>query len=260
MTESRAYGPGDIVRWQSDGFRGSLTMAAGKANALRPELVTALSEALNDLEAMPPDLVVLTGEDRFFSAGLDLVTLHALERTAFESFCQELDALFLRLYELPTITVAAVNGHAVAGGAVLMLCCDRRIASAGPAKIGLNETQLGLPFPGACLDVLESVLAPSTFASVVLTGRMLSVDEAQGLGLIDEVVPPEALAEAIDRFADPLRSGGPTGRRAIKRSLRSRWRRRCQGGWAERNAEFVDLWFSGAACAERAAVVARLKK
>lgn len=258
---NQTFGANGLVRWQSDGFRGTLTLARGKkANALDPELVGTLAEALAAIAADPPVMVVLTGQDRFFSAGLDLVTLDSLPRQELASFCEELDRLFLSLYQLPAVTVAAVNGHAVAGGAVLMFCCDRRIAAAGPAVIGLNETQLGLPFPGAGLDILQAVLDTSAFCTAVLAGRLLSVDESLQEKLIDEVVAPGQLEAAIDRFAEPLRSGGGSGRRAIKQQLRAAWRRDHERDWPERNGAFVDAWFSESARARRAQVIAQLEK
>ncbi|MEQ8764669.1 MAG: enoyl-CoA hydratase/isomerase family protein [Planctomycetota bacterium] len=258
MTSERTFG--GCVRWSTDGFRGTLTMARGKGNALSPELISGLSEALAAIASEPPDLVVLTGEDRFFSAGLDLVTLDGLSRPGLESFCIELDRLFTRLYELPAVTVAAVNGHAVAGGCVLMLCCDHRIAAEGPSVIGMNETQLGLPFPGACLDVFREVLMPSAFSTVVLAGRLMSVGEAKDLGLVDRVVAADDVEAAIQEWAEPLRVGGSEGRRTIKHQMRKAWRERYASGWPERTRRFVHLWFSEEARAERSRAIAKLKR
>ena len=113
-----------------------------------------------------------------------------------EVFLRRLEALLEALYFYPGPTVAFVNGHAIAGGCVLTLLCDYRFAIHAPIKIGLNEVALGLQFPPRVLQMVQRLLSPRQAERVVLEAGLHSPDEAQRLGLIDEVVGARTAEEA----------------------------------------------------------------
>ena len=100
-------------------------LTCGKANALNPRSLAAIERALDEAAGGGARGLVLTGYERFFSAGLDLVTLYGFERAAMDQFMARFDAVMLRVFAFPRPVVAAVGGHAVAGGGILALACDR---------------------------------------------------------------------------------------------------------------------------------------
>jgi enoyl-CoA hydratase len=119
----------------------------GKANALNPQSLVAISRSLDEAGERGARGVILAGYDRFFSAGLDLVTLYELDRPTMDAFIREFDRVMLQVFAFPRPVVAAINGHAVAGGCILALACDARLMPDHGGQIGLNEIRLGLPRP-----------------------------------------------------------------------------------------------------------------
>lgn len=141
-----------------------------------------------ELERAGKEPILLAGTADSFSAGLNLKEVANLDERGLDQFLRRLDALATRLYNHPAPTVACVNGHAIAGGCALMLCCDWRVAKRDPKlKIGLNEIAIGACFPPAILGIVRNRL-PSHVRERVLLGAGLSdVEEALALGLVDEI-------------------------------------------------------------------------
>ena len=122
-------------------------------NALGSELVGWLGERLDEAEDRP---ILLTGTGDAFSAGLNLKEVATLGPGEMPNFLQGMDRLCERLFHHPAPTVACVNGHAIAGGCVLVQCCDHRVATANPrTKIGLNEVAIGVCFPTRILSLIH---------------------------------------------------------------------------------------------------------
>ncbi|HZX43297.1 MAG TPA: enoyl-CoA hydratase/isomerase family protein, partial [Myxococcaceae bacterium] len=172
-----------------------LAMRAGKANAIGSAFLDRLSAQLDAVEASGVSALVLTGEGRAFSAGLDLPELTALDHAGLERFIRRFSEVMLRVFTLPVPVVAAINGHAIAGGCVLALQADVRLAAAGDYRIGLNEVQIGLGLPAVVLETLRCQLPAQSLGPVALEGRLLEPEEARALGLVEAVVPPEHLLE-----------------------------------------------------------------
>ena len=145
-------------------------LARGRANAIDMEFVSGLSRTLDEAEASGRPLV-LTGNGRFFSAGLDLAGLPQ-DREEMGGFVDRFDDLLRRLFLFPCPTVAAVNGHAVAGGAILAAACDVRIGAAGDYRIGVSEVQLGVIFPAFAFEVLRAAIPAARTAEVLLRGQL----------------------------------------------------------------------------------------
>ena len=147
-------------------------MRHGPANALDPALVASLAASLDADEAERSGRpLVLTGNGRFFSAGLDLAGLPR-EREEMGGFVDAFDDLMRRLFLFPCPTVAAVNGHAVAGGAILAAACDVRIGAVGSYRVGVSEVQLGVIFPATAFEVLRAAIPAARTAEVLLRGRL----------------------------------------------------------------------------------------
>lgn len=232
-------------------------MRHGPANALDPVLVARLGASLDEAEASGRPLV-LTGNGRFFSAGLDLAALPE-DRDAMGAFVDAFDELVRRLFLFPCPTVAAVNGHAVAGGAILATACDVRIGATGGYRIGVSEVQLGVIFPAAAFEVLRAAIPPERSAEVLLRGRLTGPEDALANGFLHELAEPEALAARAAERAEELGALPRAAYAHTKRELRGGFAERASRLAAEKREGFLDTWFSQESRTLRAAILDRRK-
>lgn len=181
----------------ADGVR-LLRMARGAVSALDTEFLLALRDAVADARAAG-EALVLTGTGKAFSAGVDLRAYLDGGAAYVETFWTALSGLFDDLLRYPRPVVAAVNGHAIAGGCVIACCADYRLMSGG--TIGVPEMLVGIPFPSTALAAVGIAVGPGA-RYLVNTGDTLRPDAALARGLVDEVVAPEELmARAVARAA-----------------------------------------------------------
>jgi enoyl-CoA hydratase len=176
-----------------------LRMRHGKVNALDIELCEHTTRRLEELGTSSVQAVVLTGQAGIFSAGVDL--LRALEGDAgyLRDFLPVLRKLFDVVFFYPKPVVAAINGHAIAGGCVLACAADQRLMARGAGRIGVTELLVGLPFPAIALEIMRSTAVPAYFREVIFGGGRYLAEAAATRGLIDAVVDPETLlASAVD--------------------------------------------------------------
>ena len=172
-----------------------VTLRHGKANAMDVEFCEAIAAAFEKLKRSKAKAVVLTGEGKIFSAGVDL--LRALDGGAdyFHKFLPALSKAFVTVFFFPKPVVAAVNGHAIAGGCVLACCADRRLMAKGTGRIGIPELLVGVPFPTVPLEVMRFTVASRFLQDVFLTGSTYLSEEALPRGLADEIVEPGDLMQ-----------------------------------------------------------------
>ena len=224
-----------ISRSQHEGVL-TLRLAHGKASALDVELLDALTREL-DGAAEDVRALVLTGTGSIFSAGVDLFRLTQGGADYVRHFLPLLSRLLRTLFTFPRPVVAAVNGHAIAGGCVIALAADARLMAEGAGRIGVPELLVGVPFPAAALEVVRFAVPREKVQSLIYTGRTLSAREALGAGLVDEVVAP-APSGAAQEVARQLALIPPLVYRLTKQSLRRRrWngsRRRLSCGTGRR--------------------------
>lgn len=228
------------------------------ANALNPELVGQLLAALETVRMDGAHAIVLTGRPGMFSGGLDVPELLPLDRRHVEAFWGQFFNLTRRIAASPVPVIAAVSGHAPAGGAVLALHADWRIGVAGKYRIGLNEVQVGLPVPATILLALEQAVGPRVARRMATRGEMLSMDEALAVGLVDELAAPDqllptALARARELLALPTVAMNTTRLAAKSRLIEA------LGSSVDVTA-LTDWWFSPETQAEMRKLVARLQK
>lgn len=197
-----------------------LELAHGKANALDLELLEALTEELARLEAAGARSLVLTGTGTIFSAGVDLIRLVDEGSAYVDRFLPALEKALARLFLFPRPVVAAVNGHAVAGGCILALASDYRLAATGKGKIGIPEQRVGVPFPSWALEIVRFAVPPSQAQAMMHLGRTFPVDEALTRGLLDEVAEPGDLLERAVAVATDLATIPPETFRLTKQMLR----------------------------------------
>ncbi|TWI04872.1 enoyl-CoA hydratase/carnithine racemase [Luteimonas cucumeris] len=187
-----------------------LRLARPPVNALNPTLCDALHSAVDDAVADGVDGLLLSGGPKVFSAGLDVPHLLALPdgaalKAAWKSF---FDAA-LALAQCPVPVVAAIAGHAPAGGCVLALCCDYRVMArsedaARPFRIGLNETQVGLVAPEGIQRLMRRVIGPYRAERLLVAGELVDAERALALGLVDELADPEQVAARARAWLEAL--------------------------------------------------------
>jgi enoyl-CoA hydratase len=217
-----------------------LTLDRPRANAFHPELVADLRRELAD--AREARAVVLASSQKLFSGGWDLPTIVEFDRPRMEEFVSAYTDLIRYVFSHPAPVVAALNGHAIAGGLILAAAADERIAAEGKATFGLSEVNLGVPVPNALYEIFRYQLGDRAAERLAMTGENVSVERAVEIGLVDEVVPAEQLlARSVERAGELAGASGP-GRAAMKRYSRADALEKFDAG--RRGDSFLDAWFS----------------
>ena len=246
------------MRIERHGTVALLRLESGKVNAIGPAFVAELDQLLDGLA--DANAAVITGQGSAFSAGLDLPALIDLDPPAMHRFMEGFNALMLRIFELPIPLVAAVNGHAIAGGCVLALQADLRIGADRDARIGLNEAQLGIGLPTVVLETLRSQVPASSLGPIALEGRLFSPREALQLGLLHELAPEGELLERALQRAQALAQLPPAGVRQIKAALRRPVAEAIRTISAAESQRWVASWADPASQSRLRAAVKKLKK
>jgi enoyl-CoA hydratase len=182
-----------------------ITMEGAAKNALGSDMMQFLLDRLEEAAGRP---VLLTGTGNSFSAGLNLKEVASLDARGMEVFLQLLERLMSALFAYPAPLVGFINGHAIAGGCVLTLCCDHRVAARTPAsRIGLNELALGLHYPPRVMAIVRHRVPRQHLERVVLGAELFDPQAALALGLLDEIAEDgRAVAErelAVRASHDP---------------------------------------------------------
>lgn len=185
-----------MIRRELHGEVVLLSMAHGKANVLDVELLLDLTQTLEALEREDPLAVVLASDVKgIFSAGVDLKHLLDGGPDYVDRFLPALDDLLRRLFAFHRPVVAAIGGHAIAGGCLLAAACDLRVMGTEVGRIGVPELAVGVPFPPMGLEILRFVVPRRCLQEVAYEGRTYPPEEARERGLIDRLVEPEAVLE-----------------------------------------------------------------
>lgn len=229
-----------------------LRLAHGPVNALDTALLRAIIQTFTGLHDAAA--VVLTGSGRAFSAGADLRRLLDGGPEYLAEFLPALSNALQAVFTFDRPVVAAVNGHAIAGGCVLACCADRRLMADGPGRIGVPEIRVGLPFPRVPLEIMVHAVGPTVAGRLVTRADTLPPADAAALGLVDEVVAAEELVDRAVAAAEELATAIPVDtfaltkaqlrRPALERIERYRadehdqvaqlWRKRIEDGWTAR--------------------------
>ncbi len=226
----------------------------GAVNVLDTELCLALCDTLAE---HADAAVVLTGAGRAFSAGVDLKRLAAGGAAYVEEFLPALSAAFLAVFDHPRPVVAAINGHAIAGGCVIAAACDVRLMSGG--GIGLTELAVGVPFPVSAIEIVRYAAGPAA-ARLVLEGPVLSPAEAQACGLVGETVAPaDLLGRAVETARRLAQVPAPVYA-FTKQQLHRPARKRIDTYRKTDDATVLDAWRSPAATDTITAYLSTLHK
>jgi enoyl-CoA hydratase len=214
----------------------------GKVNELDVEVLDDLTDRLTEVEDTATPALVLTGTRSAFSAGADLIRVLREDRAYAARGVKSLDRAFTKLFTFPRPVVAAVNGHAIAGGCVLVCACDYRLMSEG--LIGLAELRVGVPFPTAALEIVRTRVGPQGLAELVYFGDVYSPEDARARGLIDDIVETDQLIPAAVAIAQRLASIPASTFLHTKRALRRDAMERIERYRSDADREATDIWTS----------------
>jgi len=222
-----------------------LRLQKARGNAIDETMVDELAAACAELtrDETLRGVLLASAHPKLFCPGLDLVSLVAYDRPGMERFMGAFSETLFALYTLEKPVIAALSGHAVAGGCILALAADMRLLRRG-AQIGLNEVKVGVPLPWSVAVLLRSSIPPGALTRIALLGRNFADEEAVAAGLADAVLEADGflaacltqLQEFVDKHARAVA--------ATKRYLRATTLAEMRARDRELRAEWLDAWFS----------------
>ena len=251
---------GGVIEIQQRGEIAVCHMQHGKANAFDLEFCEALVGRLEELSQSSIRAVVITGQGRIFSAGVDLPRILEEGSSYPRSFLPALKRAFETLFCFPKPVVAAINGHAIAGGCVLGCAADYRLMASESGRIGVPELLVGVPFPTLALEIIRVVAAPTHFREMVYRGATFTPEEAQEKGLVDATVEPEKLLEEAVVIAEALAAVPSEVFAITKRQICDPVLTRVREDAVQFDRAIVELWTAPATLAAIRDYVARTFK
>jgi len=234
-----------------------LTLDRPPANAFSPELVEDMAAAISASEGVRA-AVVTSASTRIFSGGWDLPRVVSFSRNEMKFFVDAYLDLVRRIFVLPFPVVAALPGHAIAGGLIVAAAADERYIAEGEARVGLSEVALGVPLPACCVELFRYVLGARPMERLTASAENMPVESALAIGLVDRSFAPADLFSAALTRAAVLARGSPPAYAETKRRARAEALARFDA--AREDDPFLDFWFSENARGRIAALVERLSK
>jgi enoyl-CoA hydratase len=209
-----------MIDLKKDGDVAIVTIQHGKANALDIELSEGLAKCFDELRRSDARAIVLTGQGRMFSAGVDLIRVGSGGADYVRAFLPSLHRLYDAVFFHPKPVVAAINGHAIAGGCVLACCADRRIMADSSGRIGVTELLVGVPFPALAFEIVRFAV-PARYLTEFTFGAA-TYDTNAGLqrGWVDAVEPAEALMTSAMAAARQMAQLSPAAFSQAKKQIR----------------------------------------
>lgn len=219
-----------------------LTLSHGAASALDLELCAGIHDALDSIRQSSARALVMTGTGSVFSAGVDLNRMIQGKADYIAEFLPAFGRVLDTLLFFPKPVVAAINGHAIAGGGLMACAADTRLMASGPGRIGVPELRVGVAFPPLAMEIMRSRLVPSATTDVILSGKLCTPEAASQSGMVHHVVAPDELlptamakaktlagvqpalyAQAKEQLNQPIRDAIDAGNQ--------RWGEQVQRGW-----------------------------
>ena len=209
-----------MIDYTKEGELHLVTMNAGP-NVICPAWQKRMLDILDTVEADcgKGAALILTGDDKFFCNGLNLEVVTQLAPEEMVLFASRMAEIHKRFLVLPCPTVAAVNGHAFAGGAFMALSCDYRIMREDRGWFSVSEVDVGVPIPAPMMGILQGKLPANTARDAVLIGKRYTADEAIAAGIADGKAPVDELMEQAKTLASQLGTKEP----GIFKTLKQTW-------------------------------------
>jgi len=218
-------------------------LAHGKANAMDTKFMLELTDAVDQVERSGAGAMVLTAEGNVFSAGVDLFQVLNGGRAYLAEFLPRMSEGFRALFAFSKPAVAAINGHAIAGGMILACACDYRVLAEG-ARIGIPELRVGVPFPLTALEIVRYALRPDLAQEAILFGKVLEARAALAAGYVHDVTTPECVLERAVARASELAAAPGHSFAKTKRDLRQPTLERLDRDQKTSDKNLIDDWAS----------------
>jgi enoyl-CoA hydratase/carnithine racemase len=207
----------DIVQ---QGSVAVMTMRHGKANAMDIAFCNRITTCFEEFAASSARAAVLTGQGNMFSAGVDLIRATEAGPDYFPLFLPAMRRAFEAVFFCEKPVVAAINGHAIAGGCILACAADYRVMGREAGRIGVTELQVGVPFPVIALEIMRFAAAPHRLEQLVFGAATYDAQTAMDLGLVHEVVDVATVADRAVAVAQNLAALTPAAVALSKRQTR----------------------------------------
>lgn len=223
----------------------TVRISRGKVNALNEELVDELQARFEVMEADESiRAAILTGTGAFFSFGFDIPELYDFAKGDFTRYLTKFTNLTRYLFLYPKPVVAAINGHAIAGGCMLATACDHRLMVSGKAKISLNEITFGATVFQGAVEHCRYWVGSRVTQEMLFSGGMYSAEQAQDFGLIQEVVTVDRLSDSAHQTGARFAQLKQPAFASLKRLLRTPVAETAAAREQQAIEEFVDIWYS----------------
>jgi len=227
---------------RDEGGIATLVLRYGKANALDIDFCKALRKEFRRLAKSDCRAVVVTSEGKIFSAGVDLPRAAKGGRKYLRELVLALDEMYEELFYFPKPLVAAINGHAIAGGCVLACCADYRVLAKGAGRMGVTELLVGVPFPPFAFEVLRATTSPLHFPKFTASGETFDTEGALVNGFADEAVDADRLAVRAAEKAIALSGVRPEAFAANKAHTRATARQILQNDRGRLAKQIMKVW------------------
>ncbi|MCH8070174.1 MAG: enoyl-CoA hydratase/isomerase family protein [Candidatus Marinimicrobia bacterium] len=234
----------------------TIEMAGDGPNAMDIEFLKILSGEFEPNESFHG--VVLMGNGRFFSAGLNIIRFMDASRDDVKEGIMALESLLYKVLTFPGPVIAVVNGHAVGGGCILSLACDYRIGVKGLIKFAINELTIGVDLPPIALTAIRKSIPANNLFEVVAFGKFYTPEEALSVGMLNVILPFEAAVEYAREKVKSIAQSLPAFQRLKKRLVEPELEKIKEE--TRSVEEFVDQWFTPETQTKLKAALEKLKK
>ena len=223
----------------------TVTLERGKVNSLNEEVVDELQEAFENMEKDGDvKVVVIKGEGKFFSFGFDIPGFMDHSKEEFRQYLSKFTKFYTYLFLYPKPVIAALNGHAIAGGCMIASACDYKIMAEGKAKISLNEITFGSTVFAGSVEMLKYAVGAKYAEEILYTGKMYNAEEAYKINLVDETITEEYFDEHVKSIAAEFLKKDSAAFYNIKKLLRKSVYEEMIKREEESIDEFIEIWYS----------------
>jgi enoyl-CoA hydratase/carnithine racemase len=215
-------------------------------NPINLALINDLSRQIKTAEMSKEivGIVLTSANDKFFSIGFDIPELIELSEKDFREFYLSFNKLCIDLYSFPKPLIAAITGHAVAGGCIITLCCDYRFIARGKKLMGLNEIKLGVPLPYPADRILRQIVDDRAARRILDTGDFFPPEETLAMGLVDEVMPLEQVVKKAIGKVESIQSSSLDAFKLIKRNRTEKVEAEIRSSLTAKEDIFVEMWYT----------------
>lgn len=236
----------ELIQVEHDDNVAILRLIKGTTHAIDLQMVDQLTKELikvrnnSDIDG----IVISSSNNKFFSIGLEIPTLYYLSKEKFTKFYQSFNQLCMDLFTFPKPTIAAIIGHAIAGGCIIALCCDYRYIAEGRKLMGLNEIKLGVPVPYPADRILRQIVKPQVAREIINSGEFYESDQLLQFGMVDKVLPiDQVLQKSIEKvklvdsfYSDAFRMIKYNNIKSVENQVKIHL--------AEKEKYFINCWYS----------------